>query len=49
LHVARMDRPGSLTLPTKVVAERLAKLLERADRSVQAKSLPAAVGETRDV
>ncbi|QDU82939.1 serine endoprotease [Planctomycetes bacterium Pla163] len=49
LHVARMDRPGSLTLPTDVVAQRLERLLERAERSVQAKSLPVGAGETRDV
>lgn len=49
LHLARMDRPGSLTLPTDVVAKRLVKLLERADQATQAKSLPTGAGETRDV
>jgi S1-C subfamily serine protease len=42
LHVARMDRPGSLLLPASVVDERLTVLLEAAGRApaVEAKEVP---------
>jgi S1-C subfamily serine protease len=42
LHVARMDRPGSLLLPADVVEQRLAVLLEEAGRApaVETKEVP---------
>jgi S1-C subfamily serine protease len=49
LHVARVDRPGSLLLPADVVEERLAVLLEAAGRApaVETKEVPESESEKR--
>jgi S1-C subfamily serine protease len=49
LHVARVDRPGSLLLPADVVEERLAVLLEAAGRApaVETKGVPEPEPEKR--